>query len=47
MDLGAANRNPSKKGVGFDGEGTVIRAQGIAPKRPYLNETTDAVSVFG
>ena len=29
MDSGAANRNGFAK-VGFDGKGTVIRAQGIA-----------------
>jgi hypothetical protein len=30
MDLGASNRNRYLARVGLDGEGTVIRAQGIA-----------------
>jgi|GEM_PF-1647671 hypothetical protein len=39
MDSGAANPKGFAP-VGFDGVGTVIRAQGIASKvlKPYLNE---------
>jgi len=39
MDSGAANRKENAQ-VGFDGVGTVIRAQGIASEmlKPYLIE---------